>query len=480
MTSTATVRNTARDFGILSLPPARLWPFFSLWTMHVWIYWFNTTPLRSIPAERPWWFGIYGVMTVALLATAFACRRNPDIERAGRLDIPMTVAMCSCSLSVLVAGIVRTDSSAWSVLNVAVAGICMGWGYLRWSVLFAGLGIRNAVACLFASYAVGSSLKVVFDLAPSVVGCVIAGAIPVISTVSLHLAAQTSAEVGSPGRPHSEVCGRELLYHSGAYGSLVRIAFCVFVFCLVRQIASNSLDRSLSSIEGSLLSHAVEIAFAVVAIAWVFRFNRSLDFPQLWRFVFLFVATTIAIDCLGLPPVVSNLCSSVSASLVVMLLWLLLSDVAYHADLHPYVVFGIGWSLYTGANYLGLVLTNVTGITTSTTALGVALLWLLGVVMVFCLETRDPDVQRIFADLRRKVDPEEFASIDERCDLVAREYGLTGREVDVLKLLAKGRSKAYIAEALVISENTVRGHARRLYAKLGVHTRDELQGLIGL
>ena len=197
-------------------------------------------------------------------------------------------------------------------------------------------------------------------------------------------------------------------------------------------------------------------------------------------FVFLFVATTIAVDCLGLPPVVSSLCSSVSASLVVMLLWLLLSDVAHHSDLHPYVVFGIGWSLYTGANYLGLALVRTTEIASSTTTLGVALLWLLGVVMVFCLETRDPDVQRIFADLRRKVDPEEFASIDERCEQIAREYDLTEREVDVLKLLAKGRSKAYIAEALVISENTVRGHARRLYAKLGVHTRDELQGLIGL
>ena len=161
-----------------------------------------------------------------------------------------------------------------------------------------------------------------------------------------------------------------------------------------------------------------------------------------------------------------------------MLLWLLLSDVAHHSDLHPYVVFGIGWSLYTGANYLGLALVRTTGIASSTTALGVALLWLLGVVMVFCLETRDPDVQRIFADLRRKVDPEEFASIDERCGQIAREYDLTEREVDVLKLLAKGRSKAYIAEALVISENTVRTHAKRIYAKLGIHSKQDLSDLV--
>ena len=47
-----------------------------------------------------------------------------------------------------------------------------------------------------------------------------------------------------------------------------------------------------------------------------------------------------------------------------------------------------------------------------------------------------------------------------------------------MQLLCKGRSKAYIAETLFIAENTVRGHARRLYAKLDVHSKKELQELI--
>ena len=36
------------------------------------------------------------------------------------------------------------------------------------------------------------------------------------------------------------------------------------------------------------------------------------------------------------------------------------------------------------------------------------------------------------------------------------------------------RSKAYIADAFFISENTVRGHVKRLYAKLDVHSKQEL------
>ena len=45
-------------------------------------------------------------------------------------------------------------------------------------------------------------------------------------------------------------------------------------------------------------------------------------------------------------------------------------------------------------------------------------------------------------------------------------------------MLCRGRSKAYIAETLFITENTVKGHARRLYAKLNVHSKKELQQLI--
>ena len=65
-----------------------------------------------------------------------------------------------------------------------------------------------------------------------------------------------------------------------------------------------------------------------------------------------------------------------------------------------------------------------------------------------------------------------------RCDLFAARTGLTAREREVLELLMRGRTGSYIAETLVISENTARGHVRRLYTKLGVHSRQELIDLV--
>ena len=56
--------------------------------------------------------------------------------------------------------------------------------------------------------------------------------------------------------------------------------------------------------------------------------------------------------------------------------------------------------------------------------------------------------------------------------------GLTEREQEVLKMYASGRSAVYIADELYLSNYTVKTHLRRCYAKLGVHSRQELLDLI--
>ena len=56
----------------------------------------------------------------------------------------------------------------------------------------------------------------------------------------------------------------------------------------------------------------------------------------------------------------------------------------------------------------------------------------------------------------------------------SEKWGLTQRESDILVYLVAGRTKPWIAEKLVISENTVGTHVRHIYQKAGVHSRQEL------
>ena len=50
-------------------------------------------------------------------------------------------------------------------------------------------------------------------------------------------------------------------------------------------------------------------------------------------------------------------------------------------------------------------------------------------------------------------------------------HGLTARELEVLRLVAAGRTNKAIATELVLSERTVERHVSNIFAKLGVSSR---------
>lgn len=78
------------------------------------------------------------------------------------------------------------------------------------------------------------------------------------------------------------------------------------------------------------------------------------------------------------------------------------------------------------------------------------------------------------------------AVLQELMEQTTIEPGLTERETDVLRQLAHGRANRAIAEALVISEETVKTHVGNILAKLHLAHRTQAalyalkQGLVGL
>lgn len=112
---------------------------------------------------------------------------------------------------------------------------------------------------------------------------------------------------------------------------------------------------------------------------------------------------------------------------------------------------------------------------------------LLGAVRagIDAIASRTSPIDEVRAVLRRAADGEP--ALDDICTsalvrAVRRESdslrtALTGRELEVLALIARGERNADIGRELFISESTVKFHLRNIIDKLGAHSRAEAVAL---
>ncbi len=121
--------------------------------------------------------------------------------------------------------------------------------------------------------------------------------------------------------------------------------------------------------------------------------------------------------------------------------------------------------------------TNMDGyqLLTSTQTIGIPTIVVSGIASLDDIERAYAE-RGIFACLEKQTfDRQAFLSIVDEARAAARAGDklahLTRREREVLELVAQGLSNKEIAEALVITTNTVKRHLKAIFEKLEVHTR---------
>ncbi|MBI4331456.1 MAG: response regulator transcription factor [Chloroflexi bacterium] len=77
-----------------------------------------------------------------------------------------------------------------------------------------------------------------------------------------------------------------------------------------------------------------------------------------------------------------------------------------------------------------------------------------------------PQIARVFL--------EDYMRLIEQTENVDPYNRLTGREREILQLVAEGRTSRQISEMLGLANRTVLGHKTRVMGKLGIHNRTEL------
>ena len=98
-----------------------------------------------------------------------------------------------------------------------------------------------------------------------------------------------------------------------------------------------------------------------------------------------------------------------------------------------------------------------------------------------CRALEDEDTARLELEAARRAFDELGAAPDRaRVEALSRTatpdqaYGLTGRELQVLRCVAAGKSNREIATELFISEHTVARHVQNIFAKLALSSRTAL------
>lgn len=92
-------------------------------------------------------------------------------------------------------------------------------------------------------------------------------------------------------------------------------------------------------------------------------------------------------------------------------------------------------------------------------------------------------MERLVGERRKDAVRNELARtrkerLEEAYGRIAHETNLSKRELEVMKMLAKGYTSVYICEELGVSAGTAKAHTAHIYQKLGIHRKDELLELI--
>ena len=480
-TGMALVREELRALGL---------PATGILCGHVWIWEVAHRAGEALPgfaASVPLYLSLTAFMLLMTIVTALA---RPRPRPLALLDWPLAAVMAVGTVLLCLPASLPLPASPRevAVAGAVLGGVGIGWSYLQWGCYYASLDVRGIIAAIFGAMALGSVVKLPLDVLPPVACCVACVALCLLGPALVRLAWRRLAAGGRgvPKLGYADAPRPRLRDAVEGIRPFVKVFVGVIAYGLVIGI-SQGIVVPADPMPKWVLSgvhHALEVVAALAMLWYVLGGkSRGLRFSSVWVVVLISTGAGVMLLPLVGPAFTgwALIAVAVAQTLVVMLLWAMLADVAraQRDRVCPVAVFGLGWTVYS----LPFPIGHQIGATLGDTGAGAAwiglIIYVLAVATALFLNDRDFSQNRIFAGLEPRALPVTMGdAVARACRAIGAEAGLTDRETDVLRLLSLGHSKGYVAENLCISENTVRSHARHLYAKLGVHSKQELLDLV--
>ena len=354
-----------------------------------------------------------------------------------------------------------------AIAATALSGLVVGWQFVAWGGFFTRLHISRAVAVFLGSLLSSSLLVYVFSLLPmDVLKAFACGSLPLVSTFCLRRARR----IVSDGK------GIQKRYTPAVLKRLIPSAIGVCVFSSVlglfnvplSLLAGNTGQTGGLALLGSCL--------LCLFLFWnIYRRNRGLDSS-----VFLFgvlVVFVLSLTLVGfrIPALMqaASVMLTFAQGLLIVFLYLALFDVARNSVFPDVVILAAGWGAYDVSLVVGNTIALVDGFDELLPTIMLSAICTVVIVQFFVTSLRVPQEARLFLDLNPETRGME-TTIEDRVAVLGERAGLTDRECEVVVLYARGRTRAYIAQKLYLSESTVRDRITCSYRKLGIHSKQEL------
>lgn len=256
------------------------------------------------------------------------------------------------------------------------------------------------------------------------------------------------------------------------------------LFELVASYSSASVRSTYPALIGSHSTWTTLVG-GLVLFAWVWRLSNRLPLSTIYRApAILICCGLLIVPLFGIGgSVAGSFCTAMGVMLFNALVLMFLCDIARRFGVSALLLFGIeeallfvGWIGRGAAVALdGQGLFGSLG-----PAVGaVAAVAVIAVVTALVLNRREVDERWGIAFIgKRPPEENERTHLEHRCAEVAERGRLTPREVEVMELLAQGKSLSGVASELIIAGGTAKAHTRHIYEKLGINTRQELLDLL--
>ena len=466
-----------RKVGFIDRLPHIPLVFLGLGVYRAWIEVVFVGSFVDFPATG---FAGHNVFDIAMIVTLFACALASK-----KLGVFYTKRSLHWLAGIaLVASTVGVFASIYApaiALVVAVpAAILGGFGIalviLFWSELYSCLNpVRVA---LYYSASIIAAALILYICRGFMLPWLFA------ATVSMPFVSLACLAFGFRSLPADEL-PRAL---GGAFSFPWKPVMLMAIYAFAYGLKESSMYAGLFGPHSAFGTLAVALAIFVGIVARGGRF----DFGAIYRVALpLMVAAFLVLPSLGfLNNAAADFCVTASYTAFSILIMLILANMSYRYGISAIWLFGIERGVRALFSLLGRETENVfagldLGAASSEFMLNaVVIVLVVAMTMILFSEKElssrwgvtflggsDTEGDRVI------VKKQELAN---RCHEIAKQFGLSQREEEVLLLLAQRKTVGAIEKDLFIANGTAKTHIRHIYRKLDIHSRDELIDMLGL